>query len=68
MFFRNGKREEKMEKEKKKETSTTPSCSGPIPAQKIEGNSAQVAVFSHLMPKKDFYYFHHFSWGKKNAR
>ena len=30
-------------------TSTTPSCSGPIPAQKSRVNSVPGAIFSHLM-------------------
>ena len=47
-------------------TSTTPSCSGPIPAQKSRGNSVHVlgVVFSHTMSKMDFHYSHHFSWEK----
>ena len=32
-------------------TSTTPSCSGPIPAEKSRGNSVLGVVFSHKMPK-----------------
>ena len=43
------------------ETSTTPSCSGPIAAQKSRGNSVPGAVFSHKMPKMDFHYSHRFS-------
>ena len=35
-------------------TSTTPSCSGPIPAQQSRGNSVLGVVFSHRMPKMDF--------------
>ena len=46
-----------------KKKSTTPSCNGPIPAQKIQGNSVPGTVFSHTMPKMDFYYSHRFSWG-----
>ena len=45
-------------------TSTTPSCSRPIPAQKSRGNSVLGAVFSHTMPKMDFRYSHRFSWEK----
>ena len=44
-----------------KKTSTTPSCSGPIPAQKSRGNSVLGVVFSHIMPKKDFRYSYRFS-------
>ena len=49
-----------------KKLSTTPSCSGPIPAQKIRGNlvPGPRAVFFHTIPKMDFYYFHPFSWEK----
>ena len=62
--------EEKNEKKKKndentkkdKETSTTPSCSGPIPAQKSRANSVPGAIFSHLMFEMNFYHFHSFSW------
>ena len=43
------------------ETSTTPSCGGPIPAQKSRGNSVLGVVFSHTMPKMDFHYSHRFS-------
>ena len=46
------------------ETSTTPSCSGPIPAQKSRANSVPGAIFSHLMFEMNFYYFHRFSWEK----
>ena len=45
-------------------TSTTPSCSGPIPAQKSRGNSVLGVVFSHTMPKMDFRYSHRFSLEK----
>ena len=45
-------------------TSTTPSCSGAIPAQKPRGNSVLGVVFSHTMPKMDFPYSHCFSWEK----
>ena len=38
-------------------TSTTPSCSSPIPAQNIWG-----VVLSDTMPKMDVYYSHHFCW------
>ena len=37
-------------------TSTTPSCSEPILAQTLQANSVPRAVFSHIMPKMDFYY------------
>lgn len=47
-----------------KETSTTPSCGEPIPAQKIRGNSIPRAVFFHIMVKMDVYDFYSFSWGK----
>ena len=30
-------------------TSTTPNCSGPIPAEKLRANSVPRAVFSHLI-------------------
>ena len=42
-----------IKREKKKETSTTPSCSGPIPAQKSLGNSVRGVLFSETMPKMD---------------
>ena len=42
-----------------RETITAPS-NGPIPAQKLRVNPAPKAVFSHLMPKMHFYYFHRF--------
>ena len=42
-------------------TSTTPSCSGSIPAQKSRGDSVLGVVFSHTMPKMDFRYSHRFS-------
>ena len=45
-------------------TSTTPSCSGPIPAQKLRGNSVLGVVFSNKMHKMDFHYSHRFSWEK----
>ena len=45
-----------------KDTSTTPSCSGPIPAQKSRGNSVLGVVFSNTMPKMDFHYSHGFGW------
>ena len=47
-------------------TSTTPSCSGSIPAQRIWSNlvPGHRAVFSHTMPKMDLYYSHRVSWGK----
>ena len=47
--------------EKKIKTSTTPSCSGPIPAKRLRANSVPRAVFSHQMLKMDFYYFNRFS-------
>ena len=37
-----------------RKTSTTPSCSGPIPAQKSRGNSVPGVVFSLTMPKNVF--------------
>ena len=43
------------------QTSTTPRCSRPIPAQKIQGISVPGVVFSHTMPKIDFYHSHRFS-------
>jgi len=49
---------------KKDKTSTTPSCSGPIPAQMSRGNSVPGVIFSHTMPKMDFHYSHRFSWEK----
>ena len=49
---------------KNRKTSTTPSCSGLILAQKIRGNSVPGAAFSHTMPNMDFYYSHRFSWEK----
>ena len=49
---------------KNPKTSTTPSCSGPIPAKKSRGNSVLGAVFSHTMPKMEFDYSHRFSWEK----
>ena len=42
-------------------TSTTPSCSGPIPAQKSRGNSVLRVVFSHTISKMDVHYSHRFS-------
>ena len=47
-----------------RKTSTTPSCSGPIPAQMSRANSVPGAIFSHLMFEMNFYHFHHFSWEK----
>ena len=44
-----------------KETSTTPSCSGPIPAQKSWGNSVLGVIFFHTIPKMDVRYSHRFS-------
>ena len=49
------------EKKTKTKTSTTPSCSGPIPAQKSRGNSVLGVIFSHTIPKMDFHYSHRFS-------
>ena len=48
-------------KTKKIQTSITPSCSGPIPAQKSRGNSVLGVVFSYTMPKMVFHYSHRFS-------
>ena len=45
-------------------TSTTPSCSGPIPAQKSWGSSVLEVVSSHTMPKMNVHYSHRFSWEK----
>ena len=45
-------------------TSITPSGSGPIPAQKIRGISVPRVVFSHTMPKIDFYHSHRYRWEK----
>ena len=42
-------------------TRTTPSCRGPIPAQKTRGNSVPGIVFSHTMPKMDSRYSHRFT-------
>ena len=50
--------------EEKKKTSTTPSCSGPISAQKSQGNSVLGVVFPHTMPKMVFHYSHRFRWEK----
>ena len=47
-----------------KETSTTPSCSRPIPEQKIWTNSVPRVIFFNLMVEMEFNYFHHFSWEK----
>ena len=43
-------------KSRKQRTSTTPSCSGPIPAQKSRGISVLGVVFSHMMSKMDFHF------------
>ena len=51
-----------------KKTSTTPSRSGPIQAQKSRGNSILGVVFSHPMPKMDFHYSHRFSLEKKHTK
>ena len=48
----------------KLQTSTTPSCSGPIPAQKSRANSVPGDIFSHLMFEMNLYHFHRFSWEK----
>ena len=46
-------------------TSTMPSCSGLIPAQKSRDNSVLEVVFFHTVRKMDFYYYsHHFNWQK----
>ena len=45
-------------------TSTTPSCSGPIPAQKSQASSVSGDKFSHLMFEMIFYHLHRFSWEK----
>ena len=50
------------------ETSTMPSCSGPIPAQKSWDNSVLAVVFSNTMPKMDFHYSHCFIWEKKRTK
>ena len=42
-------------------TSTTPSCSGLIPAQKIWGNAVPGVVLSHTILKLAFHYSHRFS-------
>ena len=47
---------------KKQQTSTTPSCCGPIPAHKSRANSVPGAIYSHLM--FECYCFHRFSWEK----
>ena len=51
---------------KSKKTSTTPSCSGPIPAQKIRGNSVAGGVISINMddggPEMKCTYFHRNCW------
>ena len=48
-------------KQNKQKTSTTPSCSGPIPAQKSRCKSVLGVLFSDTMPKMDFHYSHRFS-------
>ena len=50
--------------QKIKITSTTPSCSGPIPARKSRCKSELGVLFSDTMPKMDFHYSHRFSWEK----
>ena len=52
------------QRQKKQQTSTTPSCSGPIPAQRSRENSLPGAIFSHIMFEMNFYHFHSFSWEK----
>ena len=52
------------EKNHTKKRRTKPSCSGPIPAQKLRVHSVPRVVFSHLMPNMDFYYFHNSRWEK----
>ena len=47
--IRGGKEEE--EEQKKKKTSTTPSCRGPIPAQKSRGKSVLGLYFPTRCPK-----------------
>ena len=44
-----------------RQASITPSCSGPIPAQKKWVNLVPEAVLSHTMPQMDFHYSHRFS-------
>ena len=46
---------------KKENTSTTPSCSGPIPSQKSRANSVPGIIFFHLVFEMNFNYFHRFS-------
>ena len=41
-------------------TSTTPSCSGPLPPLKIQCNSVPGVAFPHTMLKMNFYYSHRF--------
>ena len=50
-----------MGKEKRRKTTTTPSCGGPILAQKSRDNLVLGVVFSHMMPRMDFHYSHRFS-------
>ena len=44
--------------ENKNKTSTTSSCSGPIPAQRSRANLVPGAIIYHLMFEMIFYYFH----------
>ena len=53
--------ERRNENDKNEKTSTTLSCSGPIPAQKARGNFVLGVVFSHTMPKMGFHYTHRFN-------
>ena len=50
----------------KNKTSTTLSCCGPIPAQRIWGNlvPGPRAIFSHTISKTNCYYSHRLSWEK----
>ena len=43
---------------------STPSCSGPIPAKKIRSDFVPWTVFSNTMPNMDFYYSQRFSLEK----
>ena len=49
-----------LQQQRKGLTTTTPSCSGPIPAQKSQASLEPGAVFSRLMLEMDFNYFHRF--------
>ena len=48
-------------KDRPNKKSTTPSCSGQIPAQKLWTNSVLGVVFYHTMLKMDFHCSHRFS-------